>query len=102
MEKLSVCCYRLAAVVWCFGCSDLIVRSSAYDISCVFESTGRGISCMNRLKSVAESTKPCGTPFVKCLVGIGLPLFYVYASLPEMKLASHFLKLGCMLVLTIF
>ena len=46
---------------------------------------GRGMSCINRLISMGE------TPFVKCLIGDGLPLYSVYASLPERKLASHFL-----------
>ena len=32
----------------------------------------------------------------------GLPLYFVYACLPERKLASHFLKLGCISVLWIF
>ena len=69
-------CCRLAAAVWNFGCCDFTVRSSAYDIRCVFGSVGRGMSCMKRLKSVGESTEPCGPPFVKCFVGDGLPLYF--------------------------
>ena len=80
----------------------MTVRSSAYDMRYVFVSEGIGMSCMKRLKSVGESTEPCGTPFVKCLVVEGFPLNSVNACLPERKFASHFLKLGCMLVLRIF
>lgn len=101
-SRVCMYCCRLAAAVLYCGCCVLIVRSSAYDIRCVFGSVGRGMSCMKRLKSVGESTEPCGTPFVKRFVGDGLPLYSVYASLPERKLASHFLKFGCMFVLRIF
>jgi len=59
------------------------VRSSAYDMRCVFGSDGCGISCMKRLKRVGESTEPCGTPFVKCLAEEGLPLYSVQAELPD-------------------
>ena len=93
--KMFKYCLRLAAAVWSFGCWDLTVSSSAYDNRCVFGSEGRGRSCINRLKSV-------WTLFVKYLVGDGLPFYSVYASLPERKLASHFLKVGCMFMLRIF
>ena len=63
-SKMCNYCCRLAAAVWNCGCSDLTVRSSAYDIKCVFVSVGRGMSCMKKLKSVGENTEPCGTPFV--------------------------------------
>ena len=49
--KMCMYCCRLAAAVWNFGCCDLTVRSSAYDIRCVFGSVRRGMSCMKRLKS---------------------------------------------------
>ena len=52
---------------------------------------GVGMSCVNRLNSVGERTEPWGTPFLKCRVVDGLPLYVVYACLPERKLASHFL-----------
>ena len=37
-----------------------------------------------------ERTEPCETLFVECLVVEDLPLFSVYACLPERKLASLF------------
>ena len=37
---------RLAAAVWYLGCCDMTVRSSAYDMRCVFGSVGAGMSCM--------------------------------------------------------
>ena len=52
---------------------------------------GVGMSCVNRLNSVGERTEPWGTPFLKCRVVDGLPLYVVNAFLPERKLASHFL-----------
>ena len=40
------------------------MRSSAYDIMFVLGVVGVGMSCMYKLKSVGESTEPCGTPLV--------------------------------------
>ena len=42
---------------------------------------------------MGESTEPCGTPFVKCLVGDSLPLYSVYASLPERQIGKPFLEI---------
>ena len=47
---------------------------------------------MNRLKSVGESTEPCGTPFVKCLVGDGLPLYSVDAKSAGEQIGVHVLN----------
>ena len=46
-----------------FLCVDVIVTSSAYEDVCMCDG-GFEISCMYRLKSVGESTEPCGTPLV--------------------------------------
>ena len=35
-----------------------------------------GMSCIWRLKSVGESTEPCGAPFVKCCCGRLSVVFY--------------------------
>ena len=35
-SKMFKYCCRLAVAVWSFGCWDLTVKSSAYDIRCVF------------------------------------------------------------------
>lgn len=59
------------------------------------------MSCINRLKSVGERTEPCGTPLGKLRVCEGLPLYVVCACRPERKLASHFLTLFWMCVLSI-
>ena len=80
----------------------MTVRSSAYDMRWTFGSVGNRMSCMSRLKSVSEEMEPLGTHFVECIDVVGLPLYSVYACLPERKLASNFLKLGCMLELNIF
>ena len=53
----------------------MTVRSEAYDMRCVFGSMGDEMSCMYGLKSVGETTAPCGTAFVKCLVVEGLTLY---------------------------
>ena len=46
---------------------------------------------------MSESTEPCGTPFLKCSVGDGLPLYFVYASLPDNHVAHDVgdIALGC-------
>ena len=44
---------------------------------------------------MCESTEPCGTQFMKCLVVEVLPLYFVCACLLERKSASHFMKLKC-------
>ena len=49
------------------------------------------MSCMYKLKSVGESTEPCGTPFLYCLFVDVLPLCNVCPCLPVRWLASHFL-----------
>ena len=66
-------CCRCVAAVWCFGCCEIMVMSSAYVIVCVLGCAGVGMSCVNRLKSVGERTEPCGTPFLNCRVVDGLP-----------------------------
>ena len=57
----------------------------------MFGCVGVGMSWVKRLNSVGERTEPWGTPFLKCRVVDGLPLYVVYACLPVRKLASHFL-----------
>ena len=42
----------------------MTVRSSAYDTRCVFEFREAGMSCLQKLETVGESTKLCGTLFV--------------------------------------
>ena len=39
-------CCRLPVAVSCLGCWDMTVRSSAYDMGCVFGSEGNGIWCI--------------------------------------------------------
>ena len=51
-SRVCMYCCRLAAAVWYCGCCVLTVRSSAYDIRCVFGSVGRGMSCMKWLKKI--------------------------------------------------
>ena len=61
-----------------------------------------GKSCRKRLKSVGESTDPCGTPLFMCSVLERLPSILTRAILPWRKLASHRLMLLFMLVFMIF
>ena len=56
-------CMLVAAVLYSLCCEEM-VRSSAYDMTFMFVSVGLGMSCMYRLNSDGESTKPCGTPFL--------------------------------------
>ena len=49
-----------------------------------------------------DKTEPCGTPFVKCIVMVGLSLSSGHAWLPEINLVSLHLKSGSMLALRIF
>ena len=67
----------------------------------MFGFVGGGMLCMKRLKCVGERTEPWGTPFVLCCILEDSPLYTVYPCLPERKLASPFLKLRWMCVLSI-
>ena len=57
----------------------------------MFRCVGIGMSCMKRLKSVGESTEPCGTSLRKRLLVDVTPLWTVFACLPLTKVDSHFL-----------
>ena len=52
----------------------MIVRSTAYDMRCMFGSEGSGMSCMKGLKNVVERTEPCMISFVNYLDVEYLPL----------------------------
>lgn len=82
---------RLTGEVSYTGCSDMTVRSEAYDMRWVFRFKGSGMSCVKRLKSVDKRTEPCWAPFVKCPAVEG---YSAYACLPERKLASLFFQAG--------
>ena len=55
---------RLLAAVSCRGCCEMMLTSSAYESVVTEEFVGVGRSCRYKLKSVGESTEPCGTPSV--------------------------------------
>ena len=65
---------KLLAAVSCLWCCEMIVTSSAYVRVLTEGFVGVGRSWRYKLKRVGESTEPCGTPSVKCLVLEDLPL----------------------------
>ena len=75
----TFCC----AMLW-FLSVDSMVMSSAYVISLHVGVGGSGMSEEYRLKSVGESTPPCGTPDLNCCVLDLVLLYVVYACLPFM------------------
>ena len=67
-----------------FACDDRMVVSSAYVTVVMFGDVGIGRSAVYMLKSVGESTPPCGTPvFVFLSVDLWL-LYSVYCLRPLM------------------
>ena len=63
---------------------------------------GCGRSDMKRLKRRGERMAPCGTPFGSGMIFDLWFRWEIWADLPDMKLASHFLSWFVISVLSIF
>ena len=65
--------------------------SSAYEVMRVKVVWSCRRSAVYRLNSVGESMAPWGTPLLMLMVRDFWPFCFIWAVLPDRKLASHFL-----------